>query len=119
MLGMHMVLLYLVRFHRAEGAKTNMESDLRDRSAALTDLLKKLLGKMKSCGRSGGRAVEPGVDRVVAGSVRQAMSDVGGQGHLAETVKNLLEYSVIGEADTPVAFINYIYHLAGQDAASE
>ena len=59
---MHVVLGHIIYFHRTEGAKSHMQSDMGQLYAFGLNLLQQIRGEMKTCGGCRGGAIVLGVD---------------------------------------------------------
>ena len=118
-LAVHRMIQHVFLFHRPERAKSDVKRNLRDRHALVTDFLQQLLRKMQAGRGRRSRTVKLGVNGLIPLSVFQFMGDIGRQGHLSQTVQNLLKNSFIGEPNQPVSFLHNLFHLRGQDAVPE
>ena len=101
--AVHMVIVYIVHLHGAEGSQSNMERHICQFYALFFDFFQQFLGKMQTRRRSGGRTVDLGIDRLIAFSVCQFFLDVRGQRHFAQTLQLLQENALVVEFHQAVA----------------
>ena len=114
-----MVLGNVVSLDGPEGAKTDVQRDIRFPDALGGELVQKLLRKVKPCGRRGGRTVDLGIDGLIALAVLQLFLDIRRQRHFTEPFKNLEENTRIVELHKLVAVLFLSDDGRGQLAVAE
>ena len=116
---MHIVLLDLVLLDRSERAEPDVQRHIADADALGSDPLQKLRREVQTRRGSRRRAVDLGVDSLVALLVLQLLLDVGRQRHLAEPLEHLKENSLVVEAYQAVAVRQDLGDLRRQLAVAE
>ena len=122
-LGVHDVVGDGVLLHGTEGTQAHVEHDGGDGHTLIPEGLQKLGGEVES--RRGGcrRALGLGVDRLVAVAVGQPLGNVGGEGHEADLVEDvvyvLVSLAVKVELDEAVALLYHVHYLSRQHSLAE
>ena len=91
-----------------------MEGDAHHVHPHLLDLPQQLRGEMQPRGGRGGRAVFPGIDRLIPLLVAELFLDIGGQGHGAQLLQQLKKNSIILEPDQAIAVGLDLLHHGGE-----
>ena len=118
-LRVHLVVLDVLRLHRAEGAQAHMEGDRGKDHAFFPDALHQLRGKVEP-GRGGGSGTRfPAIDRLVPVRVGKVLFDVVGQGHFPQLLQNLQEDALIVERDDPVARFQHLVDGGSEPAVAK
>ena len=113
-LAVHMVFQNLLRLHRAEGAKPNMEGDKGRIHALCPDGIQQLLRKVQTGSGGCGRANLPGIDGLIPLLILQFCLDVGRQRHFSQPLQHFQKNSGIVEFHHPVSILLY-----GSDGGSQ
>ena len=114
-----MMLGDLLRLDGPEGPETDVQRDIGLFDALGCKLVQQLAGKMQTGCRRGGRAVDFGIDGLLARTVLQFFLNVRRKRHLAKPFKHLKEDSFIVELHKLVAVIPLPYYSCRQLAVSE
>ena len=118
-LAVHLVLLDALHLYGAEGAESNVQSDLAVAHAHLADTLQQLLGEVQTRGGSGGRALLFRIDGLVVVLFLQLFRYVGRQGHISYLVEHLVDilifFGIVIEPDGAVAPIHDIGDGGAED----
>ena len=118
-LAVHFVAGHVVHLDRTEGAETDVQGNVGDFHALLTDSVHQLLGEMQAGSRRGSGAELMAVDCLIALLVLQFLGDIGRQGHLTDFVEGREEALAAVEVDNPVAVVLYPGDLRVQQSAAE
>ena len=118
-LRMHLMVLDLLRLHRAEGAQAHMQRHVAQLHALGGDLLHQFLGKMQPGGGGSGAADFPGIDGLIPLAVLQLLLDIGRQRHFAQPLQHLQEDALIIKADDAVAALRHALHGSLQFPVAE
>ena len=114
-----MVLCNFLGLDGTERAKADVQRDIRFPDALGGELIQQLLRKVQTGCRRGGRAVDFGIDGLIALTVLQFFLNVRRKRHLAKPFKHLKEDSFIVELHKLVAVIPLPYYSCRQLAVSE
>ena len=118
---MHKVFLDFVHLYRTEGTKANVKCNLTIANPLSLDALKELVGEMKTCSRSGSRALLFSIDGLVVALVFKLLGDVWRERHIAYRVKHLVYrlvfVGIVIESHNTIAAINNISNSSLKDAA--
>ena len=117
--AVHIVLLDLVLLDRSERAEPDVQRHIADADALGSDPLQKLRREVQSRRGSRRRAVDLGVDSLVALLVLQLLLDVRRQRHFAEPLEHLKEDAIVIEAHQTVAVRQDLGDLRRQLAVAE
>ncbi len=112
--GMHMVFFHRFDLYRPEGAKTDMQGNLRYADAFISDLFQEFFCKMQTGGRGSCASVIACIDCLIAFCVLQFLFDIGRQRHLAELIEDFFKDTVKGETDNSVSLLDNIDHFTGK-----
>ena len=116
---MHLVVRDILRLHRAEGPKANMECNVANLYTHPPHLLQQLRGKMEPGSGGGGGARHPGVDRLIPLLVLKLRLDIGRQRHPAQLLQNLQENPLVVEPDRPFSVVQLLLHSGGELSISK
>ena len=94
-LAVHLVLLDLIHLYGTEGAKAHVEGYLTVANALLTDFLKQLVGKVQTCGGSGGRALLLCVNGLIILFIFKLFRNIRRQRHIADGIENLVDILIL------------------------
>ena len=103
MLGVHMVILNILRLDGAECSETYMEGDKSDTDALFAQGVKEFGSEMQSGGRCGGAAALAGIDGLISIVIFELFCYIMRQRHLAYLIEQFKEHSVICEFCKAVA----------------
>ena len=116
---MHLVVRDILRLHRAEGPKANMECNVANLYTHPPHLLQQLRGKMEPGGGGSGGAHHPGVDSLIPLLVLELRLNIGRQRHPAQLLQNLQENPLVVEPDRPFSVIQLLLHGGGELSISK
>ena len=102
-----------------ERAEADVQRDIRFLNALGGELIQQLLRKVQTGWGGGGRAVDFGIDGLIALTILQFFLNVRRKRHLAKPFKHLKEDSFIVELHKLVAVIPLPYYSCRQLAVSE
>ena len=110
--AVHKMLFNFINLNRSERAKAYVQSNLSVADALGLDSLEELIRKVKSRSGSGSRALLLSVYGLVVALVLELLGYVGGQGHIAYCVKNLIHglvfIGIVIESYHTVATVNNV-----------
>ena len=123
MLSVHQMVLDPIGFHGTEGAKPDMKQDLCISDTACTDLIEQLTREMKSRCGCGSRALDLGVDGLIALGCGATGSDVGGKRKLSDRIENRVDprkaLAIVGKGDPSVSSEGNLDDLPRKDAVAK
>ena len=118
-LCVHVMLAHIIDLDRTESPEADMQCHIGKIYALRADFVEQFLCEMKSCRRCRRGAVKFRIDGIVHLRILELVRDVRRERHLAETVENLLENSIIMEFYNPVAVVDDIHNFRRERAVSK
>ena len=116
----HNVVIYVVLFYGAEGAKTNVKHNGNYCGAVCLDFFEQFFGKVKSCGGGGSTAFGLCINSLITAVVREFFGDIRGKGHIAYLFKYRVDFGAAErKLDKAVAFFNDVYYLACENSVAK
>ena len=110
----------LVLLHGAEGAQTNMQSNLGNANTHSAEGVHQLRGEMQPGGGSSRAAQLLGVNGLVLALVLQLLCDVGWQRHLAKFIQLFIKrFGIIIECNVLVAVLHGLVYHSGQTSVAK
>ena len=87
MLGVHMVILDILRFDGSECSETDMKGDESDADALFAQGIKEFRSEMQPCCRCGGAAALAGIDSLISVVIFELLCYIMRQRHLAYLIE--------------------------------
>lgn len=111
MLGVHMVILDILRLDGSECSETDMEGDESDADTLFAQGVNEFGSKMQPCCRCGGTAALAGIDSLISVVIFELLCYIMRQRHLAYLIEQFKEYAVICELSKAVAVRQNVNNL--------
>ena len=107
----------VLRLDGTESPETYVQQHLAEFRSRFLDFFHKRGSEMQTCGRSGGRAVNLGVYRLITFLVAEFFAYVRRERHIADAVENVLENPVENESHHPFSVFAHALHHGGKFVA--
>ena len=118
-LGVHLMVVNVLRFHRAKCPKSHMQCHVADLYAYVSYLLQQFRSKVQPGCRRGSGPSHFGVDSLIPLLVLKLCFDVGWQGHFAQLLQNLQKDSLIVKPDSPLPVLQLRLYGRSEVAITE